>query len=72
MSEKHANFVQASDTATAADVRAVMDAVRSRVAAATGYVLRSEVRLVGFDDETTARATGPADALEPSRGEEPR
>jgi hypothetical protein len=27
-----------------------METVRSRVAAATGYVLRSEVRLVGFDE----------------------
>jgi UDP-N-acetylmuramate dehydrogenase len=50
VSEKHANFIQASEGATAADVRAVMEAVRSRVAEVTGYHLRSEVRLVGFDD----------------------
>jgi UDP-N-acetylmuramate dehydrogenase len=51
VSEKHANFIQASDGGSATDVRAVIEAVRDRVAAATGYVLRSEVRLVGFDDE---------------------
>jgi UDP-N-acetylmuramate dehydrogenase len=50
VSEKHANFVQAAPDARAADVRAVMEHVRARVAEATGYVLRSEVRLVGFDD----------------------
>jgi len=50
VSEKHANFVQADDAGSAADVRAVIEEVRSRVAAATGYQLRSEVRLVGFDD----------------------
>jgi hypothetical protein len=31
-------------------VRAVIETVRARVAEATGYHLRSEVRLVGFDD----------------------
>jgi UDP-N-acetylmuramate dehydrogenase len=50
VSEKHANFIQASDGGSAADVRAVIEAVRARVAEATGYQLRSEVRLVGFDD----------------------
>jgi UDP-N-acetylmuramate dehydrogenase len=50
VSEKHANFVQASDGGTAADVRAVIEEVRARVAAATGIELRSEVRLVGFPD----------------------
>jgi UDP-N-acetylmuramate dehydrogenase len=50
VSEKHANFVQASEGGSAADVRAVIEAVRERVAADTGYRLRSEVRLVGFDD----------------------
>jgi len=50
VSDKHANFIQASDGATAADVRAVMELVRSRVADETGIVLRSEVRLIGFAD----------------------
>ncbi|MFV0306283.1 MAG: UDP-N-acetylmuramate dehydrogenase [Desertimonas sp.] len=49
VSDKHANFIQASDGGTAADVRAVMEEVRRRVEVATGYRLRSEVRLVGFD-----------------------
>ncbi len=34
-----------------ADVHAVMTAVRRRVLDATGYRLRSEIRLVGFPDE---------------------
>lgn len=50
VSEKHANFIQAADGGSADDVRAVMEAVRHRVVDATGYLLRSEVRLVGFDD----------------------
>jgi UDP-N-acetylmuramate dehydrogenase len=50
VSEKHANFVQASDAGNAADVRALIEDVRQRVAAATGFLLRSEVRLVGFGD----------------------
>lgn len=50
VSEKHANFIQASEGGTAVDVRAVIESVRDQVAAATGYQLRSEVRLVGFDD----------------------
>ncbi len=58
VSEKHANFVQASDGGTAADVRAVIEAVRSRVADSTGYLLRSEVRLVGFDDDVDGRPDG--------------
>lgn len=50
VSEKHANFIQAADGGSAADVRAVMEEVRRRVRDATGFRLRSEVRLVGFDD----------------------
>jgi UDP-N-acetylmuramate dehydrogenase len=54
VSDKHANFIQAGDGATAADVRAVIETVRRRVADETGFVLRSEVRLVGFDDTDLA------------------
>ena len=36
VSEKHANFIQAADGGSAADVRAVIEAVRARVAAETG------------------------------------
>ncbi|MEZ5295723.1 MAG: hypothetical protein R2697_05455 [Ilumatobacteraceae bacterium] len=50
VSDKHANFIQADEGGSAADVRAVMETVRARVADETGYRLRSEVRLVGFDD----------------------
>ncbi|MFW2336288.1 UDP-N-acetylmuramate dehydrogenase [Ilumatobacter sp.] len=50
VSDKHANFVQATDGGRAADVRAVIEHVRGVVARETGYRLRSEVRLVGFDD----------------------
>jgi UDP-N-acetylmuramate dehydrogenase len=50
VSEKHANFIQAGEGCTAADVRAVMEHVRAAVAAATGVVLRSEIRMAGFSD----------------------
>jgi UDP-N-acetylmuramate dehydrogenase len=50
VSEKHANFVVAEPGATAADVHAVIEQVRERVARETGFALRSEVRLVGFGD----------------------
>lgn len=53
VSEKHANFVQAERDASAADVHAVIEQVRARVADATGYLLRSEVRLVGFEPHET-------------------
>lgn len=61
VSDKHANFIQADEGGRAADVRAVIETVRQRVADATGYVLRSEVRLVGFAD------LEPADAGEEAR-----
>ncbi len=60
VSEKHANFIQAGDGASAADVKAVIDEVRARVARETGFELRSEVRLVGFDDADVARPEGSA------------
>ncbi len=58
VSEKHANFIQAAENGRSADVRAVMEEVRRRVADATGYVLRSEVRLVGFDPVVESAGTG--------------
>jgi UDP-N-acetylmuramate dehydrogenase len=51
VSTKHANFVQATEGGSADDVRAVIDDVRARVAAATGVTMRTEVRLVGFEDD---------------------
>ena len=50
VSDKHANFIQGGEGGRAADVRALIELVRDRVAAETGFVLRSEVRLVGFAD----------------------
>jgi UDP-N-acetylmuramate dehydrogenase len=50
VSEKHANFIQAAEGGRAADVLAVMTAVRQKVFAATGYRLRSEIRLIGFPE----------------------
>ncbi len=49
VSPKHANFIQASEGGSADDVKALMDQVRAQVAGQTGYLLRSEVRLVGFE-----------------------
>ena len=41
VSDKHANFIQADDGGSAADVRALMDEVRRLVAEHTGHLLRS-------------------------------
>ena len=49
VSTKHANFIQADVDGNAADVLAVMSHVRRVVADKTGHVMRSEVRLVGFE-----------------------
>jgi UDP-N-acetylmuramate dehydrogenase len=51
VSEKHANFIQADDGGSAADVRALMRVVHARVLESSGYALRSEIRLVGFEDD---------------------
>lgn len=58
VSDKHANFIQADDGGTAADVRALMEFVRDRVATETGYRMRSEVKLVGFPDVPVDHETG--------------
>ena len=52
VSEKHANFIQADVGGSAQDVVTLMAEVRRRVRDERGYVLRSEIRLVGFEDET--------------------
>lgn len=59
VSEKHANFIQASDGATAADIVAVMSHVQSVVQEKHGVLLRSEVCLLGFDADTVARFADP-------------
>ncbi len=48
VSDKHANFIQADDGGSADDVYALMELVQRKVADATGYLLRSEIRLVGY------------------------
>ena len=54
VSTKHANFIQADDGGSADDVHALMAIVRQRVEATSGFALRSEIKLVGFDGgETT-------------------
>ena len=53
VSEKHANFIQATEGGSAADVRAVIEFVRERVLTERGIRLRSEIRLVGFDEASS-------------------
>jgi UDP-N-acetylmuramate dehydrogenase len=52
VSEKHANFIQADEAGSADDARRLMDVVRREVEDRTGYALRTEIRLIGFEDET--------------------
>lgn len=59
VSPKHANFIQADEGGRAADVRALIEDVRRRVHEATGYLLRSEVRMVGFADVDPLSFDGP-------------
>ncbi len=49
VSEKHANFLQAEDGATARDVYELMNLIRKRVSEVSGVVLESELHTVGFD-----------------------
>jgi len=51
VSTKHANFIQADENGSADDVLELMRLVRSRVASHTGIVMRSEIRLVGFETD---------------------
>jgi len=59
VSEKHANFIQADRGGRADDVRAVMEHVRTVVAARCGITLRTEVRLLGFGGEETDAVPDP-------------
>ena len=59
VSEKHANFIQAERGGRADDVRAVMEHVRTVVAARCGITLRTEVRLLGFGGEETDAVPDP-------------
>ncbi|GAC1314255.1 MAG: UDP-N-acetylmuramate dehydrogenase [Acidimicrobiales bacterium] len=49
VSPKHANFIQSDEGGSADDVKALMDLVRTTVAARFGVDLRTEIRLIGFD-----------------------
>ena len=51
VSSKHANFIQADEGGRADDVRALIERVRDEIDRRFGIVLRSEIRLVGFDNE---------------------
>jgi len=46
VSDRHANIIAADPDATASDVLALVDLVRSRVAAATGVDLEPELRVL--------------------------
>ncbi|MEI2421736.1 UDP-N-acetylenolpyruvoylglucosamine reductase, partial [Arthrospira platensis SPKY2] len=48
VSSKHANFIQADEHGSADDVHALILRVRQQVFESSGYLLRTEVRLVGF------------------------
>jgi UDP-N-acetylmuramate dehydrogenase len=48
VSPKHANFIQADDSGSADDVRALIETVRTEVARVHGVALETEVRMVGF------------------------
>lgn len=67
VSSKHANFIQADERGTALDVLRVMSTLRERVKEAHGYDLRSEIRLVGFDDPDDALMHSRASAESDSR-----
>jgi len=51
VSMRHANFIEASEEATPEDVRAVIEAVRARVASEIGIELVREVVCIGFEDD---------------------
>jgi len=59
VSEKHANFIQASDGASASDIAEVMTHVQATVEQFHGVRLYSEVCLVGFSSEIMNRFSNP-------------
>ena len=60
VSAKHANFIQAGEGSTAADIAAVMSHVQSTVEHVHGIRLYSEVCLVGFSPDLMTRFTHPS------------
>jgi UDP-N-acetylmuramate dehydrogenase len=57
VSPKHANFIQADPGGSAEDVYALIGEVRDRVAERFGVELRTEIRLIGFDQASTSTST---------------
>ncbi len=51
VSAKHANFFVAGASATSADIRRLVGAVKDRVFEETGTMLEPEIQFVGFEDE---------------------
>jgi len=64
VSEKHANFIQAGEGSTSADIAAVMSHVQSTVEDVHGIRLYSEVCLVGFSEDLMTRFSHPTHASE--------
>ena len=64
VSEKHANFIQAAEGSTAADIAAVMSHVQSTVEEVHGIRLYSEVCLVGFPADLMNRFSHPSHSSE--------
>lgn len=58
VTQKHANFIQSDPDGSADDVVALMCQVQEAVSAHCGVAMRSEIRLVGFGDEISARFMG--------------
>ena len=65
VSEKHANFIQAGEGSTAADIASVMSYVQSTVEDVHGIRLYSEVCLVGFSTDLMTRFSHPSHASAP-------
>lgn len=65
VSEKHANFIQAGEGSTAADIAAVMSHVQSTVEEVHGIRLYSEVCLVGFSADLMTRFSHPSHTSAP-------
>ena len=61
VSDKHANFIVNDGSATAADIEALIEQVRARVAERTGVTLVPEVRIVG-EPATPGPSAGGSDA----------
>ena len=55
VTEKHANFIQSDPGGSADDVVTLMCEVQNRVKQVHGIVMRSEIRLVGFDPAIAER-----------------